>query len=297
MAKIPQNFGFVIKRKVDAGTDAAVKAADFLKKRNCNIFVEDDAEDFLAKCDFAQPTAKNELPTKCDMIVVFGGDGTFLSIARQMIWKSIPIVGINAGSLGFLTEVMISETEEILEQILAGDYQVQTRGMLEACVNRKEKQLFCLPALNDVVINKSAIARIIKLKLTINDVHVTDVLADGLILSTPTGSTAYSLAAGGPLVHPQVDSMIITAICAHSLTLRPLVVPGNAKIDIEVTQKDGDIMLTLDGQFGYDLQQGDTISVSKFQKHVVEIVQSPKRKYFELLQSKFALGARGGEEH
>lgn len=289
----PKNFGFVIKHKVKGAAKVAVEAAEFLVKNNCTIFVENDADEFFKHFKNATPTAKNELPTKSDIVVVFGGDGTFLSIARQMIWKSVPILGINAGSLGFLTEVKLDETIEMLTNVLKGEYTTQQRGMLEACVKRQNKQLFCLPALNDVVINKSAIARIIRLKLVINGVFVSDVLADGMIFATPTGSTAYSLAAGGPLVHPQVPSIVITSICPHSLTIRPIVVPDSANISIEVAQKEGEIMLTLDGQFGYDLQQGDTITISKFKKHSVEIIQSPKRKYFELLQSKFALGARG----
>lgn len=165
--------------------------------------------------------------------------------------------------------------------------------MLEACVRRNGRELFCLPVLNDVVVGKSAIARVIDFQLRLNGVHVATLKADGLIVSTPTGSTAYALAAGGPIMHPKVDGTVIAAICPHSLNVRPLVIPDESMIDIELLQKDGDIMLTLDGQFGYELHLGDVISVTKYKRHAVQVVQSPKRDYFELLRTKLYLGARG----
>ncbi len=165
--------------------------------------------------------------------------------------------------------------------------------MLEACVKRQGKELFCLPVLNDVVVTKSAIARVIDFQLRLNGVSVAKLKADGLIVSTPTGSTAYALAAGGPIVHPKVGGTVIAAICPHSLNVRPLVIPEDALVEVELLQKDGDIMLTLDGQFGYELHEGDKISVTKYKRHSVQVVQSPKRDYFELLRTKLYLGARG----
>jgi NAD+ kinase len=289
----PKTFGFVIKHNVDAATKLALEAEEWLTKRKCKVIVADEAKPFLAKRKKTPALPKEELPAACDMIVVFGGDGTFLSIARQMIWKSIPILGINLGTLGFLTEVKKEETFEALEHVLSGEYKVQERSMLEACVKRNGKELFCLPVLNDVVITKSAIARVIDFQLSLNGVSVARLKADGLIASTPTGSTAYSLAAGGPIVHPEVGGTVITAICPHSLNVRPLVIPDKAQIDVSIFQKDGDIMLTLDGQFGYELHQGDVISVTKYKRHSLKVVQSPKRDYFELLRSKLNLGIRG----
>jgi NAD+ kinase len=200
---------------------------------------------------------------------------------------------VNLGTLGFLTEVKVEEVYETLEGVLKGNYSVQERSMLEACVKRQGKELFCLPVLNDVVITKSAIARVIDFQMSVNGVQVARIKADGLIASTPTGSTAYSLAAGGPIVHPQVGGTVITAICPHSLNVRPLVVPEDSLLEVELLQKDGDIMLTLDGQFGYELHQGDIISVTKYKKHSLLVVQSPRRDYFELLRTKLNLGLRG----
>ncbi len=289
----PKKFGFVIKHNVPKATKIALEVADWLEKKKCTVIVADEAKDFLSKKKKAKAAPKEELPALCDMVIVFGGDGTFLSIARQMIWKSIPILGVNLGTLGFLTEVKVEEVYETLELVLKGKYSVQERSMLEACVKRQGKELFCLPVLNDVVINKSAIARVIDFQLFLAGVPVARLKADGLIASTPTGSTAYSLAAGGPIVHPSVGAIVITAICPHSLNVRPLVIPEDAIVEVELLQKDGDIMLTLDGQSGHALHQGDRISITKYKRHSLLLVQSPKRDYFELLRSKLSLGARG----
>jgi NAD+ kinase len=289
----PKKFGFVIKHNVPRATKLALEVSDWLEKKKCTVIVADESKDFLAKKKKAKAVPKEELPVACDMVIVFGGDGTFLSIARQMIWKSIPILGVNLGTLGFLTEVKVDEVYETLEGVLKGKYTVEERSMLEACVKRQGKELFCLPVLNDVVITKSAIARVIDFQLSLAGVPVARLKADGLIASTPTGSTAYSLAAGGPIVHPKVGAIVITAICPHSLNVRPLVIPDDAIVDVELLMKEGDIMLTLDGQFGYELHQGDHISITKYKRHSVMIVRSPKRDYFELLRTKLSLGARG----
>ncbi|MCO5141897.1 MAG: NAD(+)/NADH kinase [Oligoflexia bacterium] len=289
----PKNIGIVIKHKVPKALEAAISVADWLEKKKCTVIVADESKDFLKKRKKTASCSKEQLPAQTDLIIVFGGDGTFLSIARQMIWKSVPILGVNLGQLGFLTEILLDEVYDTLTDILKGKIKIQERSMLEACVKRDGKELFCLPVLNDVVVTKSAIARVIDFQLYLNKVPIARLKADGLIASTPTGSTAYSLAAGGPIVHPQVGATIITAICPHSLNIRPLVIPEKADIEIELLQKDGDIMLTLDGQFGYELHLGDLITISKYKKHSLKIVQSPKRDYFELLRSKLYLGARG----
>jgi NAD+ kinase len=289
-APIPNTFGIVIKHRVAKAAELACAVTEWLEARGCKVIVANEAKEYLAAKPNQKALPKEELPGACDMGIVIGGDGTFLSLARQMIWKSIPIVGINMGTLGFLTEIRAEETYETLEEILKGNYTVQCRSMLEACVKREGKELFCLPVLNDVVVTKSAIARVIDFQLFLNDVPLTRMKADGLICATPTGSTAYSLAAGGPIVHPAVGGMIITSICPHSLNSRPLVIPDEANVVIELLLKDGDIMLTLDGQFGYELHQGDRISVTKYKRHALQVVQSPKRDYFELLRSKLYLG-------
>ena len=289
----PKTFGIVIKHNVAHATKTALAVSDWLTKKKLKVVIADEAVAFIAKRKTIKAFPKEELPTKCDMILVFGGDGTFLSMARQMIWKSVPILGVNLGQLGFLTEIKEEEVYESLEQVIQGKYKIQERTMLEACVRRDGKELFCLPVVNDAVITKSAIARVIDFQLFLEGVPVARLKSDGLIASTPTGSTAYSLAAGGPIVHPSVSAMIITAICPHSLNIRPLVIPDEANVEVELLQKDGDIMLTLDGQFGYELHQGDKICITKYKRHTLKIVKSPNRDYFELLRTKLHLGARG----
>jgi len=289
----PEKFGIVVKHKVPEATKIAVEVAQWLAKEGKSFVVADEAEGFLKLLPDAEKFPKEELPTKCDVVIVFGGDGTFLSIARQMIWKSIPIIGVNLGQLGFLTEVNTDEIYDVLSEVIEGKYKVKERSMLEACVRRDGKELFCLPVLNDVVVTKSAIARVIDFQLYLNGTSVARLKSDGLIASTPTGSTAYSLAAGGPIIHPKVGAMVITAICPHSLNVRPLVIPEDADVEVEILQKDGDIMLTLDGQFGYELMQGDRIHITKYKRHNLKIIQSPKRDYFELLRTKLYMGARG----
>lgn len=289
----PKKFGFVIKRSVPKASKLALEVADWLAERKCEVIACDESKIFLGKRPQTPHVPKEQLPTACDMVIVFGGDGTFLSIARQMIWKSVPILGVNLGRLGFLTEVKVEEVYETLELILKGQYHFRERSMLEACVKRQGKELFCLPVLNDVVVGKSAIARVIDFQLRLNGTPVAALKADGLIVATPTGSTAYALAAGGPIVHPRVGGTVIAAICPHSLNVRPLVIPEDSTVEIELMQKEGDIMLTLDGQFGYELHLGDIVTVTKYKRHSVKIVQSPKRDYFELLRTKLYLGARG----
>lgn len=289
----PRTFGIVIKHNVPKATKLALEVAAWLEKKKCKVVVADEATAFIEKKKGVKAVEKEQLPANCDMVIVFGGDGTFLSIARHMIWKSVPILGVNLGTLGFLTEVKVEEVYDVLEGVVKGKYVVQERSMLEACVKRAGKELFCLPVLNDVAITKSAIARVIDFQLSLNGTRVAGIKADGLIASTPTGSTAYSLAAGGPIMHPQVGGMVIVAICPHSLNMRPLVIPEDATVEVELQKKDGDIMLTLDGQFGYELHQGDKILITKYKRHSLQVVQSPHRDYFELLRTKLQLGARG----
>lgn len=293
-SKSAPTFGIVVKHHVAAAANLAVETIAWLEKRGINVIIASEAKEVLRQLPKVRKEDKEKLPTVCDLIIVFGGDGTFLSIARQMIWKSVPILGVNLGQLGFLTEVHTSELFAFLEKVVAGKYKVQERAMLEACVLRGGKELFCLPVLNDVVISKSAIARVIDFDLSVNGTSITELKADGLIVSTPTGSTAYSLAAGGPIMHPEVEAMIITAICPHSLNIRPVVIPDKEEVCVELKKKHGDIVLTLDGQFGYELNQGDKIFIKKYQRHKLKIVQSPQGNYFALLRSKLNLGARGG---
>lgn len=226
-----------------------------------------------------------------DLLIVLGGDGTLLSAARMAAERKVPILAVNLGGLGFLTTVSQDEIYVILEEIFSGKHRVSERVMIEAEIVRGGSTIRRQIALNDAVLNKAALARIMDLELRIDGEYVTTYKADGLILSTPTGSTAYSLAAGGPIVYPIVEAFVVTPICPHTLTNRPLVIPDSAKIEIDFKAEDDAVFLTLDGQVGIELMRGDRIVVRKAQEKLF-LVRPAKKTYFGILRSKLKWGER-----
>jgi NAD+ kinase len=226
-----------------------------------------------------------------DLLIVLGGDGTLLSAARMAAERKVPILAVNLGGLGFLTTVSQDEIYVILEEIFSGKHRVSERVMIEAEIVRGGSTIRRQIALNDAVLNKAALARIMDLELRIDGEYVTTYKADGLILSTPTGSTAYSLAAGGPIVYPIVEAFVVTPICPHTLTNRPLVIPDSAKIEIDFKAEDDAVFLTLDGQVGIELTRGDHIVVRKAQEKLF-LVRPAKKTYFGILRSKLKWGER-----
>jgi NAD+ kinase len=234
----------------------------------------------------------DRIPLSADLVVVLGGDGTLISTARTIGERNIPILGVNLGSLGFLTEIALDELYPALEKCLAGDFRVSERLMLQSVVERCGEELASNLVLNDVVINKGALARIVDLKTRVNGHELTTFKADGLIISTPTGSTGYSLSAGGPIINPSMNCVVITPICPHTLTNRPLVI--DAASDVTVTVKsldDEDIYLTLDGQVGVELKSGDMIHVKRA-AHSTRLIMSEERDYFAVLRTKLKWGER-----
>ncbi len=237
--------------------------------------------------------AKPKLVDLTDLIIVLGGDGTYLSIARLMRGRSVPVMGINMGQLGFLTEIKRSEAVEVLSKIMAGKAPIiSERALLEVTLERKKKVIFRGPVVNDAVVSKGASARIIGMQVAVNGKWVHDIRADGIIISTPTGSTAYSLAAGGPIVEPKLDALILTPICPHALTQRPLVLSDTSIIQICLNDRPGHVLLTLDGQDAVDMKEGDIVTVRRFKKHSLQLVASPTRDYFSLLREKLKFGIR-----
>jgi NAD+ kinase len=228
---------------------------------------------------------------RADLCVVVGGDGTMLSAARSLRGRPVPILGINLGGLGFMTETGPEEAETLLGEVLDGRYNVDRRMTLEADLLRRGRNVARQSVLNDVVVTKSALARMIDLKVTIDRQIVTVYRADGLIVSTPTGSTAYSLSAGGPIIHPDMDALMIAPICPHTLTMRPLVVPASARVEITLETADSEVFLTLDGQVGYPLRAGDRVRVHRGGQPVL-MVRSRRRTYFEVLRRKLHWGER-----
>lgn len=225
-----------------------------------------------------------------DFVLVLGGDGTLLSAARAVSPDGIPIVAVNLGSLGFLTEVPLSELYQTLEQIDACRCPVETRAMVECSLIRGDKCVETYFALNDVVVNRSAISRLVSFDLFIDDNFVVQYKADGVIISTPTGSTAYSLAAGGPVLMPSVDALVITPVCPHALTHRPLVVRDTADVKLVIDTQGEQAYLTIDGQVGIPLLSGDHVHCRKA-KHSVSLFRM-RRTFFDVLRNKLKWGQR-----
>jgi NAD+ kinase len=234
--------------------------------------------------------AKPELPAQVDLLLVLGGDGTLLSMARLVGDLNVPILGVNLGGLGFLTALTADELFPALEALLRGELLVEERMMLTARVTRQGERLSEYVALNDVVITKSAMSRIINLDVSIQGQFATAYRADGLIVSTPTGSTAYCLSAGGPIVFPTMDAVVLTPICSHTLTNRPIVLPGGHPIDVTL-QSDQDVMLTLDGQVGFHLKRGDRVEIRQAAARI-RLLRFPQKHFFSVLRTKLKWGER-----
>ena len=248
-------------------------------------------EDHLAlRIGFREPMPGDVLD-RADMVVVLGGDGTLISVARMIGERGLPIFGVNLGSLGFLTEITLDELYPALASCLKGDYSISERMMLSATVERDGELISENRVLNDVVINKGALARIIDLETTVNDDYLTTFKGDGVIIATPTGSTGYSLSASGPILHPELDCFVISPICPHTLTNRPLVMRSDAIITVELKCLNEDVCLTLDGQVGMKLMCGDVIRVAK-SKQRTRLIISSSRDYFEILRTKLKWGER-----
>ena len=291
-----KKIGFIVKHQDEEAAVLSIEVAELLKGRGYEIFFCDESKAIFrhtkvkTKFNIVKKTA---LAGKVDLIIVFGGDGTYLSAARLMKEKSVPVLGVNMGTLGFLTEVGRDEVYDSLNLILKQKkIKYSERLMLEVSVVRKGKVILKDLVVNDAVVSKGAISRIIGIKIMINGQYANTVRADGMIVSTPTGSTAYSLAAGGPIAMPRMACMIITPICPHGLTQRALVVPDTAKIEMMVETMPGHVFITLDGQDLVDLKLGDIITVSRFKKHKLKVVKSPYRDCFSILREKLNFGGK-----
>jgi NAD+ kinase len=260
-------------RGIQVVTGPKVDASEIERETSCAVETLDHAE----------------MAAAVDLVVVLGGDGTMIATARTLGDREVPVLGINYGSLGYLAEFRVEEMLPALEAIFAGNYRIDKRMMLAAQVFRGEEKLTHDRVLNDVVISKSALARIIEIETWIDRQFVNLFRADGLIISTPTGSTAYNLSAGGPIIYPSMDALVLTPICPHTLTNRPLVVQGDAEIELVLKTPKEEVALTLDGQIGIPLEYEDRIFVRK-SRTAFNLVQADTRNYFEVLRGKLRWG-------
>jgi len=259
----------------------------WLRDRGWETFVEDIAAGHLGISGYPD----GAIAAASDCILVLGGDGTMLRAGRLVAERGIPVIGVNLGSMGFLTEVSRAEMYDVIEGMRSGHYSIEERLMLTVRVIRDGEEAAGYAVLNDIVINKSALARIIDLETFVHETYVTTFKADGLIVSTPTGSTAYSLAAGGPIMYPTMDSIVLTPICSHTLTNRPIVLPGDFEVRIVLKTRNEDVYLTMDGQTGLPLKADDIIEIRR-SGYRARLVMPYKRDYFEVLRNKLKWGER-----
>lgn len=234
-------------------------------------------------------SAKQKDFDNVDLVVVLGGDGTMISAARLLQNLDVPVLGINYGSLGYITEFRIEELYDALEEVLAGNFETDKRLTLDVTHTRNGKEQSKNRVLNDVVINKAALARIINIEALLDGLYINEFRADGLIVSTPTGSTAYNLSAGGPIVFPTMNAFIVTPICPFTLSNRPIVVPDSAEIELFLKTDNEEVALTLDGQIGFDLTTQDVIKVAK-SKTTLNLIKPHNRNYFDVLRNKLKWG-------
>ncbi|MDA8100566.1 MAG: NAD(+)/NADH kinase [Nitrospiraceae bacterium] len=281
-----KKIGIIAKNIPKAGA-ATVKLSKWLSARGKKVLLEEQAAAAIGAAGFRG----RDLPGMVDMIIVLGGDGTLLSAARLVAEsrKNVPIFGVNLGSLGFMAEVSLDELYDNLAKALDGRLETEERLMLTAAVIRGGRRIAEYTVLNDAVISKGAGARMVALEVSVGANQLTAIRADGLILATPTGSTAYSLSAGGPIVHPAVHCFVLTPISPHMLANRPIAIPDTSVVRVKVMSEGDMVSLSLDGQVGQPLRQFDVIEVKK-SRSKIRIIKHPTKDYYEILRTKLKWG-------
>ncbi len=287
MNRMIHRIHIVCKRKKDDAIKIAGNIINLYGK-DMDIYLDEESARFL---NFEKGVELEHVGEGADLIIVLGGDGTMLAVARQLKGRDVPILGVNLGGLGFLTEISVEEMPIMLEKIVSGQYKLSTRMMLDVCVIREGNRVFEFSVLNYAVITKDALARIIDIEVYVNSVYLTTYKADGLIFSTPTGSTGYSLSAGGPILYPTLRNMIVTPICPHMLTNRPLILPEDVSMMAVLRSENERVVLTIDGQIGFPLEYRDEVVVKK-SPDTVRLIKSSFRGYFEILREKLKWGER-----
>jgi NAD+ kinase len=286
--------GILAKSRLHAATPHLLEIGEWLSARGVRAVFESETAALMPSAADRQVEDKDSLAKDVDMVLVLGGDGTLLSMADCIgeAGSGIPILGVNFGSLGFLTEVTLPELYRALDSAIGGRAYIEERLMLQATTKRDGQVFAKSLALNDAVITKAARSRMIDLSVSVGDEFVTRVKADGLIIATPTGSTAYNLAAGGPIVEPSVDALLLTPIAPHTLTNRPIVIPAASLVRVQPNMADRDeVFVTFDGQAGFQLQAGDEIQVRRSDK-TLRLIRPSTRSYFEVLRTKLKWGER-----
>lgn len=281
--------GIVAKPHRPEAREVVQQLVTWLKEKGREVVLDQETAGLIGSEELG--VVKTDVPRRADLLVVLGGDGTLLSVARSVESEEVPILGVNLGGLGFLTEITLDELYAVLGSVLDGKYRGSRRMLLQVTVWRKGEPIAEYVVLNDAVITKGALARIVDLEVFADREYVTAYRADGLIVCTPTGSTAYGLSAGGPILSPSMRAIILVPICPHTLTNRPLVLPEDVRVQVVLGSQNEDVYLTLDGQVGFPLQYRDKVEVHRADREITLIV-SPKKSYYEILRSKLKWGER-----
>lgn len=268
-------IGIVLKPNHPQGEMVLEKLTRWLADRKKKPFIID-------------PFKKKTIPS-VDMIIVLGGDGTLLSVARWVAGSEMPILAVNLGSLGFLTEVTLDELYPNLEEVFQNKYRPDPRMMLQCVIERGKKRIKKPTVLNDIVVHKGSLAKLIKMEIIVDGQFVTGLRGDGVIVASATGSTAYTLSAGGPIVHPSVDAMILTPVSTHTLTNRPIVIPASVEVRLVLKSKEAGPVVTFDGQEVFPLQTGDQVCI-KASDTGLKLIRSPHRNYYQVLREKLKWG-------
>jgi len=281
-----KRIGIIANIEKEQSAEYTVVLRDWLLARGLKVYLE---KHIARKVGASDGMDRRHLASEVDLIVVFGGDGTILRLAHFIRGIEIPIVGINMGGFGYLTEVNLSEMCSAIERILTGNFEMEKRMMLDVAIKGQETEIEEQAVLNDVVIGRGNLSRMVELEAFVDGEFLTTFKADGIIVSTPTGSTAYSLSAGGPIVFPKMACMVLSPLCPHMLTNRPIILPADVVVTVKLLTKEPGATVILDGQISYDLKTGDTVTIGQ-SPYVTNLISSPLRDYWEILRTKLGWG-------
>ena len=277
------SVGLIVNYKKEKTRETAYRIINWLNSKKLKVCIEGNMGKEIGKEELNCPTEK--FLKEVDLIISLGGDGTLLRAARLAATEDIAVFGVNLGGLGFLTQIGINDLEKSLEKLYQGRYFLDERMMLSCIVKRKEEEIKKFTALNDVVIGKGAFARIICLATYVNNDYVITYSADGLVVSTSTGSIAYSLSAGGPIVNPDINSIILTPICPHTLSARPLIIGENDQLKIKLESSEEKVMVTIDGQEGFVLKPKDEVMIKR-SEHKARLITFKEKSFYAILREK-----------
>lgn len=273
----------------DPGVGATLlQISEHLAHHHCSVMLEQETASMVPDLNIPVASLK-KMGQECDLAIIVGGDGTLLNAARKLVDFNVPILGVNLGRLGFLVDISPAELTQRLDEIFAGKYEEEHRILLSVVVNHKDGTISKSDAFNDVVIHKREVARMVETETYIDGKFLNNMRADGLIVSTPTGSTAYALSGGGPILQPDLDAMVLVPICPHTMSFRPIVIDGDSKIEIIIKESTSKAQITCDGQINLNLDAGDKVLIHKKNK-VIRLIHPCKHDYYEILRAKLRWG-------